>query len=86
MAREVVENYVLVVFATYSDSLAEARKLHGKLQLLVDQPSEQNLAAAREAWKAARVPYMQSEAFRFSDGPIDKDRGAVDLLRFLGSL
>jgi putative iron-regulated protein len=78
VGRAVVATYARLVFATYSDSLSEARKLDMALQTLVADPTEANLAAAREAWKRARVPYMQSEAFRFSDGPIDRDRGAVE--------
>jgi putative iron-regulated protein len=78
VAREVVETHARMVFAVYSDALAEARQLQVALEALVADPSEGTMAAAREAWKAARVPYMQSEAFRFSEGPIDRDRGAVE--------
>ncbi len=34
-------------------------------------PSEETLAAARVAWLASREPYLQTEVYRFYDGPID---------------
>ena len=41
----------------------------------MDQPSAVNLVAAKAAWKAAREPYGQTEAYRFYDGPIDDENG-----------
>jgi putative iron-regulated protein len=68
---ELSATYSEIVYATYSDALAEARKLDTAVIALVDTPSEANIAAARIAWRAAREPYLQSEVFRFYDGPID---------------
>jgi putative iron-regulated protein len=36
------------------------------------------MKSARQAWLDARVPYLQSEAFRFYDGPIDQVEGFVN--------
>ena len=45
---------------------------------LVEAPSEETLAAAREAWLAARVPYQQTEAFRFGNPIVDDWEGKVN--------
>src|SRR5262245_26533429 len=36
------------------------------------------LQQARKAWIAARLPYLQSEAARFYDGPIDEVEGFIN--------
>src|SRR5690606_19353346 len=42
------------------------------------KPSEETLAAARQAWLAARVPYQQTEAFRFGNPIVDEWEGRVN--------
>lgn len=75
MARDVVENYSEIVSATYEDALIEARKLHAAVENLIYEPSTETLETAREAWITARKPYLQSEVFRFYEGPIDNENG-----------
>jgi len=67
----VVKTYADIAEASYSDSLAEARKLKAAIDTLITKPTEENLVAARKAWIAARVPYMQTEAFRFGNKIVD---------------
>ena len=43
-------------------------------------PNEQSLADCKSAWLAARLPYGQTEAYRFYDGPIDGPAGVEGLL------
>jgi putative iron-regulated protein len=50
-------------------SLAAARVLDEAVAALVAAPSEATLQAAREAWLAARVPYQQTEVYRFGNTP-----------------
>ena len=66
-------------FAAYEDSLITARALRERIQELIAGASEETLAAARAAWKAAREPYLQTEVFRFRKGPIDalRDDGTI---------
>ncbi|MBL8268104.1 imelysin family protein [Steroidobacter sp.] len=71
----VLENYAAIVLATYEDTLATARALDTAVDALLANPSEQTLNAARDSWKAARIPYGYSEAFRFYGGPIDSEHG-----------
>ncbi len=74
-AKPVVEGYATLVHATYSDAHDGAHELGTSLDALVAGPSETTLDAARKAWLAARLPYGQSESFRFYGGPIDDDDG-----------
>ena len=60
-----------IAYLAYGDSLVTAIELRSALEQLVDEPTEANLAAAREAWLAAREPYGQTEVYRFRVGPID---------------
>jgi putative iron-regulated protein len=70
--RAALTNYADIALATYQDSLTRAEELSRACEALVSAASAARLAAAREAWLAARVPYAQSEVFRFYDGPIDQ--------------
>lgn len=76
--EEVTQNYANLAFAGYEDSLATARALKASVALLVATPSEETLTAARTAWLAARVPYQQTEAFRFGNAIVDDWEGRVN--------
>jgi putative iron-regulated protein len=73
--RAVIETYADIVFATYEDSIHSAKALDAAVDELITNPNQQTLAAAREKWRASRIPYSYSEAFRFYAGPIDDDDG-----------
>jgi putative iron-regulated protein len=73
--RAVIENYADVVLATYEDSVAAARAMDAAIDALLANPSEETLAKARTQWRAARIPYGYTEAFRFYGGPIDDEDG-----------
>ena len=75
---EVVTTYADIAAATYGDSLTTARALQAAVEALVAAPSEETLAAARRAWLAARVPYQQSEVFRFGNPIVDDWEGRVN--------
>ena len=76
--RAVLTTYADIAQATYSDSLATARALQRAISTFLDRPSEPALVAAREAWKSARVPYQQSEAYRFGNAIVDDWEGKVN--------
>ena len=67
-----------MALATYQDSLITAQALQQAVAALIANPSDETLADAREAWKAARVPYLQSEAFRFGNPVVDDWEGRVN--------
>ncbi|MEM7503936.1 MAG: imelysin family protein [Pseudomonadota bacterium] len=78
MATPIVETYADIALAKYEDSLAAARSLDAAIALLLDGPSAETLRAAREAWLNARVPYQQTEAFRFGNPLVDEWEGRVN--------
>lgn len=76
--ESVVSHYADIALASYGDSLASAQLLQTSLEALTKEPSEANLASARDAWKVARVPYMQTEVFRFGNAIVDDWEGKVN--------
>ena len=74
----VAKTYADIAEAGYADSLGKARKLKTAVAKLIAEPTEDNLKAARQAWLAARVPYMQTEAFRFGNVIVDDWEGKVN--------
>jgi len=71
LAAEAIEGYADIVHASYADSLSTAQALKAEIDAFLEEPSEAGLTAARDAWKAAREPYLQTEVYRFYEGPID---------------
>lgn len=74
----VLVTYADIAHAAYEDSLLTARSLQQAVDALVAAPGEETLAAAKEAWIAARVPYQQTEAFRFGNPAVDDWEGKVN--------
>ncbi|WGW04278.1 imelysin family protein [Tropicibacter oceani] len=74
----VLETYSNIAQATYEDSLLKARDLKGAVDALLANPGPETLGAARTAWLQARVPYQQSEAFRFGNPIVDDWEGKVN--------
>ncbi|UJW87090.1 imelysin family protein [Devosia sp. SL43] len=75
---DVLANYADIALAGYEDSLATAKALDVAIDALIASPSEETLTAARDAWKAARIPYQQTEAFRFGNPIVDEWEGRVN--------
>ncbi|MFX0542098.1 imelysin family protein [Roseovarius sp. S4756] len=75
---EVLDTYADIAAAGYADSAATARRLQDAIKALIDAPSPQALTAARKAWVAARVPYQQTEVFRFGNAIVDDWEGQVN--------
>jgi len=75
---EVIDTYANIAQAAYSDSAATARRLQAAVDALIAEPSAENLQAAKSAWLAARVPYQQTEAFRFGNPIVDDWEGKVN--------
>jgi putative iron-regulated protein len=73
MAQDVIAHYATIVSASYEDAYTRALALQEALRVFVAKPSPAALEAAKNAWKRARIPYGQTEVYRFSAGPIDAD-------------
>ena len=69
--QAVLEHYTDIAHAVFSDSRVEAESLKTAIESLLAKPTETNLINARQAWKASRIPYQQSEVFRFSHAVVD---------------
>jgi putative iron-regulated protein len=63
--------YADLVVKSYDDTIAATEPMNAALKAFVAAPSDATLQAAKDAWKAARVLYGQTEVYRFYDGPID---------------
>jgi len=75
---EVLANYADLALAGYEDALSTAKALDAAIDALIAGPSDATLNAAKDAWKAARVPYQQTEAFRFGNPIVDEWEGRVN--------
>jgi putative iron-regulated protein len=75
---EVLDTYANIAAAKYVDSLVTAQSLQTAVNALVAAPSAQALQAAKEAWFHARVPYQQTEVYRFGNPIVDDWEGKVN--------
>jgi putative iron-regulated protein len=76
--EEVTQHYADVALAGYQDSLTTAAELQEAVAALIAAPSDATLKAAQDAWLAARIPYQQTEAFRFGNPIVDDWEGRVN--------
>ncbi len=74
----VIETYMDIAAAKYADSLTAAQRLGTAVEALIAAPSEKTLGQARAAWIAARVPYQQTEVYRFGNAIVDDWEGKVN--------
>ena len=77
-AKAVVGHYAELAAAVFTDALSSAKTLQQAVDALLANPSDATLKAAREAWIAARAPYMQSEVFRFGNPVVDDWEGQLN--------
>ncbi len=74
----VLKHYAELAHAKYEDSLTTAQALEKAVDALIATPSDETLKAARAAWIAARVPYQQTEVYRFGNPMVDDWEGKVN--------
>ena len=77
-ADQVVSHYADLAHATYADALKAARDLDAAIDKLLADPTAETLETARSAWRQARIPYQQSEAFRFGNPVVDDWEGQLN--------
>ncbi|MBL1434884.1 MAG: peptidase [Rhodobacteraceae bacterium] len=75
---DVLDNYANIAQANFGDALTLARVLDSAIGALVAHPSAENLQAAKTAWLASRVPYQQTEVYRFGNAIVDDWEGLVN--------
>ena len=74
----VAAHYANIAEAVFEDSLTGARELQQRVEAFVKAPTPASLAAAKDAWKRARIPYLQSEVFRFGNPVVDEWEGQLN--------
>jgi len=75
---DVLTAYGNIAQAAYEDSVTTAKTLQTAVNAFLADPTPAKLAAARAAWKASRVPYLQTEVFRFGNAIVDDWEGPVN--------
>lgn len=78
--RLILENYAAMVLANYEDAYNTAQTLRNNIDAFVANPTTQGLETCKQSWLAARIPYGQTEAYRFYGGPIDDADGPEGLI------
>ncbi len=76
--QDVLNTYADIAQAGYEDSLVKAQELNAAVDALLASPSQDTLNAARTAWLESRVPYQQTEVFRFGNAIVDDWEGKVN--------
>src|SRR6476619_5018459 len=76
--QTVTRFYADMAETAYGDAAATAKNLDAAVANLVKSPTPETLAAARNAWKVARVPYLKTEGFRFGNKVVDDWEGRVN--------
>ncbi|WP_371155172.1 imelysin family protein [Jannaschia sp. 2305UL9-9] len=74
----VLETYADIAAAAYGDSLTTAQTLQAAVDAFVADPSAEGLETAKAAWLASRVPYQQTEVYRFGNPIVDDWEGKVN--------
>ena len=77
-SKAVVNHYADLALAVFSDAASTGKALQSAIDALLANPNDDTLKAAREAWLAARTPYMQSEVFRFGNAVVDDWEGQMN--------
>ena len=77
-SEQVLDTYADIAHAGYEDALITAKELQIAVQALIDNPSDSTLESARKAWLQARVPYQQTEVYRFGNPIVDDWEGKVN--------
>ena len=69
--EKLLETNADIAYASYTDSVITANELKASLAVFREDPSAENLKAAKVAWLVSREPYGQTEVYRFRNSPID---------------
>jgi len=75
---DVVAHYADLAHATFRDALTAAQALDSSVDTFLESPTGENLDKAKQAWLASRVPYQQTEVFRFGNAVVDDWEGQLN--------
>jgi putative iron-regulated protein len=87
----IADNHADIAYAAYSDSKTAALILQETVNTFIAEPTEENLLAAKSAYKAIRAPYQQSEIMRFDSiitvgANLDADGGPASVDEWEGQV
>lgn len=71
--QPVIESYSVNVHTNYEEAIDKAKALQTAVDAFVAAPSQATQDAAKQAWLDARPVYLESEVYRFYNGPIDNE-------------
>jgi putative iron-regulated protein len=71
LKKKALTTYADIVYNSYLDAREAGVALKSAVDAFVAAPGQATQDAAKQAWFAARIPYGQTEVYRFYDGPID---------------
>ena len=76
--EQVVEHYADLAHAVFADALTTAKTLDQSIESFLAAPSAAKLEQVKQAWLDSRVPYQQSEVFRFGNVIVDDWEGQLN--------
>jgi putative iron-regulated protein len=76
--KAVLKHYADLAKVMYEDAWIRAKELQQAVDRLIESPTESALKRAKETWVAARVPYQQTEVYRFGNAIVDDWEGKVN--------
>jgi putative iron-regulated protein len=74
----VLATYADIAEAGYEDAWLTAQQLQTAIDAFLAAPGPATHQAAKDAWRAARVPYQQTGAYRFGNAIVDDWEGRVN--------
>lgn len=77
-AQAIQHHYLTLGQAIYRDAKEAAENLQKAVDTFTQAPSAANFKAVREAYRLSRIPYQQSEAYRFANAEVDELEGRVN--------
>jgi putative iron-regulated protein len=78
ITEAVVSHYADIALAKFEDSLTTGQALDAAIQMFIANPTEETLTNTKTAWLASRVPYQQTEVYRFGNAIVDDWEGRVN--------
>ncbi|NOH83939.1 peptidase [Vibrio sp. 03-59-1] len=75
---QVVEHYADIAHAVFEDSVITAKTLETAIDGFLAQPSASSFEKVKQTWLDSRVPYQQSEVFRFGNAVVDDWEGQLN--------
>ncbi|HAS63375.1 MAG TPA: peptidase, partial [Vibrio sp.] len=76
--QQVVEHYADLAHAVFSDSLSTAISLDQAIEAFLAAPTAAKFEQVKQKWLASRIPYQQSEVFRFGNAIVDDWEGQLN--------